>query len=332
MQDSRNIGEEQNLLNLKNKEIKDFWQLGNFSSFSGKNKVRINYCYFNHGNFAKNLIIVPGRGESYLKYQELSYQFFLLGYNTFIIDHRGQGLSERLTNDPNKGYVDSFDDYVDDLEHFVDLSKTLSPTDKNYLLAHSMGGAITLRYLQERKIDLSAVALSSPMIAINSGNVPSNIAMKLVQCNYALNVVCSKRPWYLIGHGKHKIVDFHHNHVTHSAIRYQLFAELYQSISKIQLGGVTLKWLIEADKNRQHLFDCENKLPTPTLVLQASEDTIVDNAAQDNFCRKNNLTMGTAMNNAQPVVIKGARHELLFESDEYRKKALNHIIDWFDKH
>ena len=100
-------------------EIAHFWQQGSFADFRGINDIRINYAAFSRGENKQCLVIVPGRCEGYLKYKEVAYDLYLQGYDIFIIDHRGQGLSERMLPNKFKGYVENFDNYADDLNIFI---------------------------------------------------------------------------------------------------------------------------------------------------------------------------------------------------------------------
>lgn len=78
------------------------------------------------------------RIESYVKYAELAYDLFHLGFDIFIIDHRGQGRSGRMLSDPHRGHVDHFNDYVEDLAAFWQQEIELGPWRKRYIW-HSMG-------------------------------------------------------------------------------------------------------------------------------------------------------------------------------------------------
>ncbi len=314
--------------------LNSFWQQGLFSHFIGKNDIRINYCQFNFSGFEKTLVIVPGRVESYLKYKELAYEFHQQQFNVFIVDHRGQGLSQRLLDDKHKGYVDCFEDYVDDLNSFIDNHVIAATTTANkpYLLAHSMGGAISCRYLQSYPEKIQAAVLSSPMIAINSGKTPHSLANVLVSCLDKVNQIFSNNPWYFIGQGDYTETPFSENHLMQSQLRYQIFTQLYQQIPSLKLGGVTLKWLKAAEQVRIKIFKNMPALSTPLIVLQASEDTIVSNSAQDDFCQQLHQQHSQSCTNGKAAVIDGARHELLFEKDCYRKQALTLVLDWFAKH
>ena len=78
--------------------------------------LTIRYVRFTSPQHHRVILIVPGRIESYIKYPELAYDLFHCGYDVVIIDHRGQGRSDRLLADSHRGHVVEFSDYVDDLE------------------------------------------------------------------------------------------------------------------------------------------------------------------------------------------------------------------------
>jgi len=319
-------------------EYSHFWQQGLFASFTGCKGVRINYATFNQPENRKHLIICAGRSEGYLKYQELAYDFYNEGYNVYLIDHRGQGISERLLSDKHKGYVESFDDYVDDLQIFVtDIvnncinNRRETEKTKPFLLAHSMGGAIATLYMQRYPDTIKAAVLASPMMAINSGVLPNFLAELLVKSVYKLNLLCSNSPWYFIGQKAYSSTEFSKNVLMHSKKRYQDFEHLYSENSELQLGGVTPRWLYEALKAKDKIFAQLTQLKTPLLVLQAGADVVVDNQTQVEFCQALNQ-INPKVCPQQPVIIEGAYHELFFEIDEYRDQAIAQTIAWFDKH
>ena len=96
---------------------------------------------------------------------ETMYDLALCGHNVYGVDHRGQGLSERLLENPHIGHVACFDDYVQDLLKSI---KQLLPDDHLpvFALAHSMGGAIALQAAFQMPTCFTAVALVAPMLGI----------------------------------------------------------------------------------------------------------------------------------------------------------------------
>jgi len=317
-------------------EIAHFWQQGNFSHFRGVNSVRINYASFINQNETipnKCLVISSGRSETYLKYKELSFDLFNRGYSVFLIDHRGQGLSQRLLTDAHKGYVENFQYYIDDLTRFIKEIVTPHCQDsKPYLLAHSMGGAIAARYLQDFPDTIQAAVLSSPMLGFNSGNIPNAIAEAVLTMSAQLNQWFDKTPWYFLGHKGFSHNSFSDNVLMHSPIRYQLFTQLYKTTPEIQLGGVTVKWLTESQEALDKIFNNIDKIITPTLVLQAGQDKVIKNQALNDFCQQLQTLHPHSCPNGKPLIIAGAYHELFFESDVYREQALTAVIQWFEQH
>ncbi|MDT0603778.1 alpha/beta fold hydrolase [Thalassotalea castellviae] len=322
--------QEDKLSKLLTTDIADFWRTGHFSSFQGIDNKRINYASFIADQPINCLIISPGRSESYLKYQELVFDLARLNMSIFVIDHRGQGLSERLLHNPHKGYVNKFDDYTDDLHTFIEtvVNPHCATNKPPLLLAHSMGGAIATRLIQKYAQSVKAVLLSSPMIAINKGGLPEWVAKSLITTGNILNTLISDQAWYFLGQGDYQAKDFASNHLMHSQIRYQTFIDLYQAQPELQLGGVTFNWLKQAVLVQQKIFADLDKISTPITIMQAGNDTIVDNSAQNKFCQQLNQYTPSLCQQSQPYVIEGAKHELLFESDKYRNQALAFIENW----
>lgn len=325
---SRQFTTEQQLADRLTNEIAHFWHQGHFNYFTGENAVNIHYGYFLHQQPCPNLILVPGRCEAYLKYKELCYDLYHQGFNVFIIDHRGQGLSGRMLENPQKGYVDDFQNYVLDLDSFIERIVKAQNASDNYILAHSMGGAVATRYLQYRVKTIKAAILASPMLGFIVGKVPDKLAESLINKANTLNQWLGAKPWYFLGHKNFVATPFKDNLLSHSKVRYQAYLDLYQQEKRLQLGGVTVKWLVESVEAQELIFKQLSVIETPILLLQASKDIIIKNQAQDDFCQQLNRIHSKSCPDGKPIVIDGAYHELFFEIDKYRNQALNHTLDW----
>ena len=312
-------------------KITTFWQQGSFDHFFSKDNTKLCYATFISPKYEKDLVIVSGRIEAYLKYQELCFDLFQQGYNIYILDHRGQGLSDRLIENSHKGYVEVFDDYVDDLELFVkQIVQQKYQVNQAYLLAHSMGGAISLRYLQRSPQAIKAAVVASPMIAVNTGAIPKKLTTKVLSITQKINKLFKRKHPYFWGQGNYKNIPFQINHLTHSKPRYQIFRKLYQQHPKIQLGGVTVHWLEQATQVEQQLLEQVENISVPVLILQAGKDNVVDNQAQQNFYRK--LTEKKPNLATKISIIDGAWHELFFEQDKFRTTALQQTLAWFSRY
>jgi lysophospholipase len=328
--------EEQLTTRLSN-EIKQFWQQGLFASFNGVEKTRINYAAFTQIDEAECIVVVTGRSESYLKYQELTFDLHQQGFNVFLIDHRGQGLSQRLLANHNKGYVKDFDHYAIDLHQFIndivnpDCTNNLNSVKqkKSHLLAHSMGGAIAVRMMQLFPLSVKSAVLTSPMIAVNNGSIPNWLAKTIIYSGNKFDAWFSDEANYFMGQKGFAITPFAENELTQSSVRYQHFAELYQKNKEIQLGGVTTHWLAESIAANKNIFSDLDKLSTPILLMQSGEDTVVSNEAQNEFCQQLYQINKQYCPEGKPFVIENAFHELLFEQDKYRTPAIDKALSWF---
>jgi lysophospholipase len=325
--------QESDLIGSLKDEISTFWQQGIFESFVGVGEVQIHYALFKQ--FQKKyptLVIVPGRSETYLKYQELVFDLYRQGYTIYIIDHRGQGLSERLLSDQKKGYVTNFQDYVDDLRYLIENILPKTTSSKPYLLAHSMGGAIATSYMQDSPDTIKAAVISSPMLGFNSGWLSETFVKKVIVTTLIINNIFSRKPWYFFGQNDYSEKKFSSNKLSHSVCRYQRFIDLYRHNKNIQLGGVTTHWLAQSLIIQDKIFNKIHTLKTPILLLQAGADVVVSQSAQNEFCRRLNLVQSQSCPNGLPHKIEGAFHELFFEIDAYRDDAITQSITWFEKH
>jgi lysophospholipase len=96
--------------------------------------------------------------------------------NLYILDHQGQGASERLLTDSHKGYVEHFVDYARDLSGWLD--EVVVPETEGqdlYLIAYSMGVTIGTLYLAYGKPIFKKAVLSRPMMKINNNPYKENI-------------------------------------------------------------------------------------------------------------------------------------------------------------
>ncbi|MCK5637964.1 MAG: alpha/beta fold hydrolase, partial [Flavobacteriaceae bacterium] len=142
--------------NYKQK-IESFYKSGKEGSFTGKAGISIYYKIFKQTGIEKAAILISsGRTEAAIKYKELIFDLYNNGYSIYIHDHRGQGLSGRMTEDPEMGFIDDFQFYIDDMKYFYDNYLVKNKTKKIFLLTHSMGGAIGMTYLEQYPNDINA--------------------------------------------------------------------------------------------------------------------------------------------------------------------------------
>jgi lysophospholipase len=297
--------------------IQPFWiNTVKQGKFTGKGEVDIAYAQAMHPNAIGCVVISSGRIESLLKYKEIVYDFYQNGYSVFIHDHRGQGLSGRMLDNPQIGYVECFDDYVSDFKKFIDQVVSESSQYKPKLLCHSMGGAIGALTVMRYPELFEKVVFSAPMFGIRPA-LPNWFAKLLL----SLHSVLKKKNAYFFGQKDYESEPFSCNELTHSETRYHIFRQEYQLAPEVKLGGVCGHWLKMAAQAMDEIEQNAHCFPIPALVIQAGADQVVDNKRQTRVVVK--------MANAELKVIDGSKHELLEEQDKYRTPCLNTILDFF---
>src|SRR5882724_4209218 len=131
---------------------------------------RVRYACWNASGTATprgTILLLAGRGEFIEKYAtEVVGELLERGFAVSAMDWRGQGLSDRLLADRDKGHIDHFTTYMADLRLFID--QVVMPQARPILaLCHSMGGHILLRHLAESGSGpLSGALIVSPMTAL----------------------------------------------------------------------------------------------------------------------------------------------------------------------
>ncbi|MCH1929815.1 alpha/beta fold hydrolase [Shewanella sp. A25] len=304
---------------LNTAEQQAFWQTVVQDTLTTPDGVSLAFMFVTHPNPQASIIISSGRVESYIKYQELIFDLYQQGFSVFAIDHRGQGLSSRLTQNPHQGHVRRFNDYVDDFALFIRTIVLKQATEPLLLLGHSMGGAIGTLYLKEYPDTFTAAAFSAPMYGIKLPMPKGFVRWLASKLDSSLN---GGEPNYVLNGHNYQPGPFKGNDLTHSQPRYQHYREQYELQPELQLGSPTNRWLTESLDAADACVLATAHIRTPILILQAGDDRVVDNAAQ-------NLAVST---HCKLKVIEGAAHEIFMEKDSYRNQALKEVLSFFTRY
>jgi len=121
------------------------------------------------------------------------------------------------------------------------------------------------------------------------------------------------------------------NVLTHSRQRYRRNLRFYADEPQLRVGGPTYHWVREGILAAEQALAGAGDDATPTLLIQAEEERVVDNRMHERFCERR-AAAGHPVEGGHPLVIKGAYHEILFEKDAMRSVALQAIVGFFNKH
>lgn len=268
-------------------------------------KVRVMTAPATRSPVRGSVIVAPGRTEFIEKYFEVVRDLQQRGFAVFCIDWRGQGLSGREVENGLKGHLSTFDDPVNDLSTALKLLADKLP--RPYIaLAHSMGGAIVLRALQTRRVELEAAAFTAPMWGIAKlGDMGKQYVRFMTSIGAGGQFAPSvEKRW--------KRENFKRNPVTHDRERHARCQGLIAEEPRLALAGPTVGWVAAAADAVEsfQLPAALAHLRLPILVVTAGEELLVDNASHD--------VVVDQLPDAAHIVIAGAKHEILMERDEFR--------------
>lgn len=291
------------------------------AEFKGIGGKKISYYSMKTADPKGVIVISPGQSEAGLKYAELLYDMKDWGYDIFIIDHRGQGFSERLLGDPVKSHVESFYDYVADFSYLVNSIVQPENYKKSILLCHSMGGAIGSGYLVQYPKVFTKAILSAPMIEINTkwGQVVPGLVADI------FNFFNQDEQYALSQSAYDPKSTFEKNTITSSEARFAVKNILYNDLyPETQVGGTTNKWLEEALEFTATLRRTKNIFQIPTLMFQAGQDKWVLPGGQNTICLVNSLE------NCKMIHFSTSQHEILMEKDAIRDIAISKIKEFIN--
>jgi len=261
------------------------------------------------------LVIVTGRTEFIEKYLEVCRDLSDLQYSICIYDHCGQGGSGRLLDDPQKGYIDRFNTYVQDLGRVIDHLEGQGFPLPVMLLGHSMGATIATLSALRCPEQVSRLLLCSPMFGIQTGvNLPDFVVKLLVASACRLGLGDRYAPTV----GPYEATrEFHDNALTSDRFRFEYNRYLTEHLGFVALGGPTIRWLHESFKAMRMLRHSARAISVPVLSLVAAGDRVIDAgaAAGVNFRSRKSIYHEYPVNG----------HELLMEQDETRNDVLLRI-------
>lgn len=304
--------------------VLDHYQYG---SFKGQKSISIQYAtYATNGRPTKCLVILPGRSEPIQKYAEVVHSLDtgpLTGeFKYFLMDHRGQGSSDRMLSgeplDSEKGYVDEFENYVLDLKTFMDAVVSKTNCSEKILLAHSLGAGIAIDFLQQFPDYFDRAALSSPMLKILTAPYSYTVARSIVLASMA----SGRGAKLAIGQKLfNPIRNFEANSFTTSKARYDMAMDMFDMFPKTRLGGVTNRWLNETMKRTSHIRTKYSEIKIPLHVFHAGNELYSEKNEMIRFCEEAVFCNRTYLPNS--------KHEVLMDKDENRNVVIAGLEDFF---
>ena len=193
------------------------------------------------------VVFVHGICEHLGRYEYITNRFNEEGYSVYRYDARGHGKSEG-----KRGYLEDFEDYLDDLDLLVERVRKDNLGLKLILVGHSMGGLVATAYTckYQNKVDLLALSGACnvcPSVAKALKFLPYNLLGKLKYTNKLGDGVCSDK----------KVVD-----------EYNKDSLVLKKASFRLLGNAFIKGTKYVKNNIKNIT-------CPTIVMHGEKDGIV---------------------------------------------------------
>lgn len=266
------------------------------------------------------VLMLPGRTEYVEKYGDTARQLRGRGFCTLVIDWRGQGLSDRLLADKRLGHVNLFSDYQRDLSAAMELARQIGLPEPFHLIGHSMGGGIGLRAVMDG-LPVQSCAFTGPMWGIYMSPMVKPFGWALSHVAPMVGMGNRLPPstqyeGYVTAH------PFDGNALTTDPGMYRMMQEQMSAHPELGIGGPTLVWL------RESLMECRALAARPSpdlpcITFLGSGEQIID--CDDVRDRMNRWPRGRL------EIVQGARHEVLMETPEIRKRVYDQLEELFTK-
>ena len=310
---------EEDMINVVEPYLNELRTNGYFKGYDGE---ELYYEQYLSGEDKGHVVVVHGFTDATYKFREVMYYFLKSGYSVSALEHRGHGHSYRAVENMSKVSIESFDEYKDDMKIFLNdiVKPTLQPGEKLFAYAHSMGGGITALLVEEDNTLFDAVVLTAPMMEIEFGGVPNNVATLVANGAFLLG----REDEYTAGTSDYvESYDFANSSYTSQA-RYDYVSHLGASDEMYRMSGGNYKWLSAAVEAAKAIRENAEKYTTDTLLFQAKLDTTVGPNGQNEFATK--------ASNVQLIVVEDAKHSILFADNSTFIPYMNTILEFYKEH
>ncbi|HOT92166.1 MAG TPA: lysophospholipase [Anaerolineae bacterium] len=246
------------------------------------------------------LLIVHGLAEHSGRYMNVVNHFVPLGYAVYGLDHIGHGKSEGT-----RVYVKRFADYTDTLKIYFDMVRGWHPDKPIFLVGHSMGGLIGAAYLLEHQNELAGAVLSGPLI-----KAAGEISPTIIFMGKLLSALTPKAG--LLGLNAEGVC------------RDPAVVQAYVNDPLVYTGKTTARLAAELIAATQRVADEAPKITLPLLIVQGSEDKLVDPVGAEVLYDKVSSPDKTLK------IYEGFYHEVFNEPE--RAQVLKDVEAWLEKH
>lgn len=264
------------------------------------------------GEARGTVVLFNGHTEFIEKYFEVIGELLGRRFAVATLDWRGQGLSERQCDDPQKSHVKDFADYGHDVAALMGQVVMPNCPPPYYILAHSLGGHLGLRALQDYPETFERAVLCAPMTGLPASGLMEGILRSMAQAARLFNRTDSY--FFLRSRRTALEVTFPKNEVTRDQHRYERTQHVLKAEPRLLMGGMTWGWLDAALRSIDFIFEPQfmASIRVPILLFSAGNEKLVSN--------RSHVELASIWPNVSRVLIEDAWHEILMERDPIRAR------------
>lgn len=242
------------------------------------------------------LLIVHGLSDHGARYEAVARTLVAAGIAVQTYDLRGHGRSGGA-----RGHAPHFDVLLQDLDRVRGVVADEAADAPLFLLGHSMGGLIAIRYLEEHPDAFQGAVIVSPWLGTAVDPPAWKVGLARVLNRVAPRLPFRARiPAAFLSHDPAIVRGFEEDPLAHDVITPRLWSEVTAAI--------------------ELAFARADRIRVPVLFLLAGDDRIVDTARSREF--------GASLpgDRADVRVLDGRYHEILNETDA--ADSLAAIVAW----
>ena len=264
----------------------------------------------------KTCVLVGGFAEFIEKYFETARDFAARGFEVWCLDWHGQGASDRWAENPCRPRAREYERDADSLAKFIE--ETTPAGKPRVLVAHSMGGAISLLCLSRSPGIVDAAVLSAPMLALPIPPVADFFARALARVMTALgfgdHFVPGAGPWKARAN-----LSAANSLTSNDPERCLLQREWFQFDPQLRVDGPTFGWVATA-------FALTARLRVPKVLRRVMTPILIGSAQKEKFVRPvAHHRAAKYLPHCELVPFPNAKHELFHETDTERTRWLEAI-------
>jgi len=268
-------------------------------------------------NAKANIVMVHGFTEYTKKYTEMIWYYRCMGFNVFIYDAKGHGFSPIKDIDSSLIHIDSFEDYVIDLENIIKNQVEAYTKDLPlYLFCHSMGGGVAALYMAKHPDKIKRAIMSSPMIVPKTRRISSEFVLFVTKCMENRHGPTARFP--------HSTSFDVTKQPDKSNPRKYIDIKKRIATAQYHATGCTIRWMHECLSVKNKILKNKRNaiIKTKVLILSAQNDTLVNNTYQKKFAKQ--------LKNCRFVTIKNAKHNIFFSKYDILCKYYREIFEFLN--